>query len=62
MLVAEQQPDRVAAAFFYSDGLVANTTDNPHLLANRMKATAYVDGTENDTHFTRTTPHSSTKR
>jgi carboxymethylenebutenolidase len=51
--VAGRVPDRVAAAgSFHGGGLVTDDPSSPHLLADRMKATVYVAGAENDGGFT----------
>jgi carboxymethylenebutenolidase len=51
--LAGRLPDRVAAAAsFHGGGLVSDTADSPHLLADRMTATVYVGGAENDASFT----------
>ena len=53
VIVAGRQPDRVAAAgSFHGGGLVTDDPNSPHLLADRMKATVYVAGAENDAGFT----------
>jgi carboxymethylenebutenolidase len=53
LVVAGRLPDRVAAAgSFHGGGLVSDTADSPHLLADRMTATVYVGGAENDASFT----------
>jgi len=53
VMVAGRQPDRVAAAAsFHGGGLVTDRADSPHLLADRMSATVYVGGAENDASFT----------
>jgi carboxymethylenebutenolidase len=53
VIVAGRLPDRVAAAAsFHGGGLVTDTDDSPHLLADRMSATVYVGGAENDASFT----------
>lgn len=53
VVVAGRQPDRVAAAgSFHGGGLVTDDPSSPHLLADRMKATVYVAGAENDGGFT----------
>ncbi|BBX97397.1 hypothetical protein MLAC_26910 [Mycobacterium lacus] len=53
VLVAGRLPDRVAAAAsFHGGGLVTDRPDSPHLLADRMSATVYVGGAENDASFT----------
>ncbi|HEX7429954.1 MAG TPA: dienelactone hydrolase family protein, partial [Mycobacterium sp.] len=49
VIVAGRQPDRVAAAgSFHGGGLVTDDPNSPHLLADKMKATVYVAGAEND--------------
>ena len=53
VIVAGRQPDRVAAVgSFHGGGLVTDDPNSPHLLADRMKATVYVAGAENDAGFT----------
>ena len=53
LIVAGRVPDRVAAAAsFHGGGLVTDDPDSPHLLADRMRATVYVGGAENDASFT----------
>ncbi|MDD4868770.1 MAG: dienelactone hydrolase family protein, partial [Mycobacterium sp.] len=53
MIVAGRLPDRVAAvASFHGGGLVTDSADSPHLLADRMRATVYVGGAEKDASFT----------
>lgn len=53
VLLAGRLPDRVAAAAsFHGGGLVTDNPDSPHLLADRMRATVYVGGAENDPSFT----------
>ncbi len=53
VLVAGRLPDRVAAAAsFHGGGLVTDSPDSPHLLADRISATVYVGGAENDPSFT----------
>ncbi|MET0995911.1 MAG: dienelactone hydrolase family protein [Mycobacterium sp.] len=53
VIVAGRQPDRVAAAgSIHGGGLVTDDPTSPHLLADRMKATVYVAGAENDGSFT----------
>jgi carboxymethylenebutenolidase len=53
VLLAGRLPDRVAAvASFHGGGLVTDTPDSPHLLADRMNALVYVGGAENDASFT----------
>ncbi len=59
VIVAGRQPDRVAAACsFHGGGLVTDDPNSPHLLADKMKATVYVAGAENDGGFT--TEHAET--
>jgi carboxymethylenebutenolidase len=53
VVVAGLLPDRVAAVgSFHGGGLVTDDASSPHLLADRMKATVYVAGAENDASFT----------
>ncbi|ORW34183.1 dienelactone hydrolase [Mycobacterium paraense] len=53
VVVAGRLGDRVAAAAsFHGGGLVTDGADSPHLLADRMTATVYVGGAENDASFT----------
>lgn len=53
VVVAGRVPDRVAAAAsFHGGGLVTDTAESPHLLADRMSATIYVGGAANDASFT----------
>ena len=53
MIVAGRLPQRVAAAAsFHGGGLVTDAADSPHLSADRMRATVYVGGGENDASFT----------
>ena len=53
LVVAGRVPERVAAAAsFHGGGLVTETDDSPHLLADRISATVYVGGAENDASFT----------
>jgi len=53
VVVAGRQPDRVAAAAsFHGGGLVSDSADSPHLLADKMQAAIYVAGAENDASFT----------
>jgi carboxymethylenebutenolidase len=53
VLVAGRVPDRVAAAAsFHGGGLVTDTADSPHLLADQLRATVYIGGAENDASFT----------
>ncbi|EFG73795.1 carboxymethylenebutenolidase [Mycobacterium parascrofulaceum ATCC BAA-614] len=54
LVVAGRVPDRVAAAAsFHGGGLVTDTADSPHLLADKMAATVYVGGAKDDASFTR---------
>ncbi|MGV0834773.1 dienelactone hydrolase family protein [Mycolicibacterium thermoresistibile] len=51
--VAGREPDRVAAAgSFHAAGLVTDEPTSPHLLADRIKATVYVAGAQDDDGFT----------
>jgi carboxymethylenebutenolidase len=53
VVVTGRLPDRVAAAAsFHGGGLVNDTADSPHLLADRINATVYIGGAENDASFT----------
>ena len=53
LMMAGRLPERVAAAAsFHGGGLVTDSADSPHLLADRMTATVYVGGAENDASFT----------
>ncbi|OBF57764.1 dienelactone hydrolase [Mycobacterium sp. 852002-53434_SCH5985345] len=53
LVVAGRVPERVAAvASFHGGGLVTDTADSPHLLADRMRATVYVGGAKDDASFT----------
>jgi carboxymethylenebutenolidase len=53
MIVAGRQPDRVGAAgSFHGGGLVTDDPNSPHLLADKVNATVYVAGAENDGSFT----------
>jgi carboxymethylenebutenolidase len=53
VMMAGRLPDRVAAAAsFHGGGLVTDTPDSPHLLADQMRATVYVGGAQNDASFT----------
>ncbi|TFV54964.1 dienelactone hydrolase family protein [Mycobacterium sp. PS03-16] len=53
VIVAGLLPERVAAAgSFHGGGLVTDDESSPHLLADRMTATVYVAGAENDNSFT----------
>jgi carboxymethylenebutenolidase len=53
LIVAGRQPDRIAAAgSIHGGGLVTDQPSSPHLLADRIKATVYVAGAQNDASFT----------
>ncbi len=53
LVVAGRRPERVAAAAsFHGGGLVTDSADSPHLLADRIRAAVYVAGAENDASFT----------
>lgn len=54
MIAAGNHPDRIAAAASFHGGRIAVEDDptSPHLLADRMRATVYVAGAENDGSFT----------
>jgi carboxymethylenebutenolidase len=53
VVVAGRHPDRVAAAgSFHAAGLVTDDPSSPHLLADRIAATVYVAGAEEDAGFT----------
>lgn len=52
LIVAGRLPDRVAAAASFHGGLVTDSDDSPHLLADRMSATVYVGGAQDDASFT----------
>lgn len=53
LTLAGRLPERVAAAAsFHGGGLVTETEDSPHLLADRMTAAVYIGGAENDASFT----------
>ncbi|OBI21270.1 dienelactone hydrolase [Mycobacterium sp. E2462] len=53
LVVAGRVPDRVAAAAsFHGGGLVTDADDSPHLLADRISATIYVGGAQDDASFT----------
>jgi len=59
VIVAGRQADRVAAAgSFHGGGLVTDDPNSPHLLADKITATVYVAGAENDGSFT--TEHAET--
>ncbi|MEB3051599.1 dienelactone hydrolase family protein [Mycolicibacter sp. MYC123] len=54
VVVAGRVPERVAAAAsFHGGGLVTDTPDSPHLLAEKMRARVYVAGAKNDGAFTK---------
>ncbi|RZT88511.1 carboxymethylenebutenolidase [Pseudonocardia sediminis] len=49
---AATQPERVAAAAsFHGGNLASDAPDSPHRLADRIRATVYVAGAENDDSF-----------
>ncbi|WIM88376.1 dienelactone hydrolase family protein [Candidatus Mycobacterium wuenschmannii] len=53
LTIAGLLPDRVAAATSYhGGGLVTDGADSPHLRADKIQATIYVGGAENDASFT----------
>lgn len=54
MIAAGTHPERVAAAASFHGGRIAMADDptSPHLLADRVRATVYVAGAENDDSFT----------
>jgi carboxymethylenebutenolidase len=54
LITAGAHPDRVAAAAsFHGGGIaVADDPQSPHLAADRITATVYVAGAEDDDHFT----------
>ncbi len=53
LLLAGLLPDRVAAAgAFHAGGVVTDDEGSPHLLADKMNATVYIGGAENDASFT----------
>lgn len=53
LIVAGRVPERVAAAgAFHAGGLVTDDETSPHLLADRITATVYVAGAQNDNSFT----------
>lgn len=53
VIVAGRVPERVAAAAsFHGGGLVTDDPNSPHLLADRIRATVYIAGAENDPSFT----------
>ncbi len=53
LLLAGRLPDRVAAVgAFHAGGVVTDDETSPHLLADKMRATVYVGGAENDASFT----------
>lgn len=53
MVVAGRVPERVAAAMsFHGGGLVTAEPTSPHLAADRIHATVYVGGAQNDASFT----------
>jgi carboxymethylenebutenolidase len=59
VIVAGRHPERVGAAgSFHGGGLVTDDPNSPHLLADKINATVYVAGAENDGGFT--TEHAET--
>ncbi|OBK40035.1 dienelactone hydrolase [Mycobacterium sp. 1245111.1] len=53
LTIAGLVPDRVAAAASYhGGGLVTDSPDSPHLRADKIQASVYVGGAENDASFT----------
>jgi carboxymethylenebutenolidase len=53
LTIAGLVPDRIAAATSYhGGGLVTDGADSPHLRADKIQATIYVGGAENDASFT----------
>jgi carboxymethylenebutenolidase len=53
LIVSGKVPDRIAAVgSFHGGGLVTDTPDSPHLLADKIKATVYIGAAENDASFT----------
>jgi carboxymethylenebutenolidase len=53
LIVAGKLPERVAAVgAFHAGGVVTDDPTSPHLLADRIKATVYVGGADNDGSFT----------
>ena len=53
LVVTGRVPERVAAAMsFHGGGLVTDTPDSPHLMAEQIRARVYVGGAENDQSFT----------
>jgi carboxymethylenebutenolidase len=54
LITAGAHPDKVAAAASFHGGRIAveNDPDSPHLAADRIAATVYVAGAEDDDHFT----------
>jgi carboxymethylenebutenolidase len=53
LVVAGRVSDRVAAAgSIHGGGLVADSPESPHLMADQMTATVYVGAAENDASFT----------
>ncbi|WP_445169769.1 dienelactone hydrolase family protein [Mycolicibacterium sp. Dal123E01] len=53
LTVAGRVPERVAAAMsFHGGGLVSDDPDSPHLLADKISATVYVGGAQDDASFT----------
>ncbi|WP_179468819.1 dienelactone hydrolase family protein [Mycolicibacterium vinylchloridicum] len=53
LIVAGRVPERVAAAMsFHGGGLASGDPASPHLLADRIGATVYVGGAQDDASFT----------
>jgi carboxymethylenebutenolidase len=53
LIVSGKAPDRIAAVgSFHGGGLVTDTPDSPHLLADTIKASVYIGAAENDASFT----------
>jgi carboxymethylenebutenolidase len=53
LIVSGRLGDRIAAVgSFHGGGLVTDDSTSPHLLADRIKATVYIAGAENDASFT----------
>jgi carboxymethylenebutenolidase len=53
VIAAGRVPERVGAVgSFHGGGLVTDDPNSPHLLADKMDATVYVAGAENDPSFT----------
>jgi carboxymethylenebutenolidase len=53
LIVSGRDPERIGAVgSIHGGGLVTDAPDSPHLLADRIKATVYVAGAQNDQSFT----------